>query len=133
MKQIARACDPTTTPTNPITPTIIEQLLEALQRARRRLHTLGDEDAKEVCADALRAAGVPLRLFSTEQEEADIAELAAWCSEITPTGIKDPDRQWQALLGCNAIGEKVCGVGPTAAAAIRNAHAICDQHKRERG
>jgi hypothetical protein len=58
-------------------PAVVDQLIETLQRARRALHTLGDEHTKEICAEALAAAGVEPRLFEQEVQERDIAELTA--------------------------------------------------------
>ena len=58
----------------------------------------------------------------------DAVEMTAFCKRVEYDWQQPTARAWIAERWCNAIGECVFGVGPTAWAAVQAAHAECAKH-----
>lgn len=59
-------------------------------------------------------------------------EMTAACAYVEHDWHQPEDSRWVAALWCNAIGEKVYGVGPDAWTAVQAAHAEKARHDNRR-
>jgi len=62
--------------------------------------------------------------MSIVKERERVAEMCARCEVEHQYYHKDGSSAWVAFMWCNAIGEKVVGIGTTAWEAVQAAHAL---------